>query len=193
MESGRVVVPEVPWVQTLERSFISELEFASPSGSSSFCEPPTIPPEFIELLPVAAYACDSSGRILWFNRRAAQIWGRAPSIGDSSELFCGAYRLLCGGREVRRDETPMAEAVRTGTASDRSEVVVERADGSRVCAMQHIGVIKDGDGRVVAAINCFHESSPHQAGHVACENEESLEFIESDVRWAMNIAAADAV
>ena len=86
----------------------------------------------------------------------------------------------------------MAKAVRTGAALDRCEVVIERADGSRVCAMQHIGVVKDGDGRVVAAINCFHESSPHQVSDVGYDDEESLAFIENDVRWAMNIAAADA-
>jgi hypothetical protein len=192
VENSLVAVSEVPWVATLERSFKDEIDYASPPRPCSFAQPLTIPSEFIEFLPVAAYACDSSGRILWFNRRAAQMWGRTPLIGDSSELFCGAYRLLHGGREVPRDETPMAAAVRTGAASDRSEVVIERADGSRICAVQHIGVVKDDDGRVVAAINCFHERGLHQASDAGYASEEGLDFIESDVRWAMNMAAADA-
>jgi PAS domain-containing protein len=33
----------------------------------------------IEQLPVAAYACDSAGRILWFNTQASELWGRVPA------------------------------------------------------------------------------------------------------------------
>ena len=58
------------------------------------------PPRFLELLPVAVYACDAAGRVLWFNKRAADLWGRAPRIGDDAELFCGSHRLYFGGREI---------------------------------------------------------------------------------------------
>jgi hypothetical protein len=51
------------------------------------------PPDFIELLPLAAYSCDASGRVLWFNRRAVALWGREPRLGDDTELFCGSYKL----------------------------------------------------------------------------------------------------
>src|SRR5437868_263196 len=40
------------------------------------------PPDFLELLPLAIYACDADGRILWFNSRASELWGRRPAIGD---------------------------------------------------------------------------------------------------------------
>jgi PAS domain-containing protein len=45
----------------------------------------TAPREFVELLPVAAYACDRDGRVLWFNSLAERLWGRAPRIGDLTE------------------------------------------------------------------------------------------------------------
>src|SRR3546814_9823092 len=32
------------------------------------------PPEIIDMLPAATYACDAAGRVLWFNRRAAELW-----------------------------------------------------------------------------------------------------------------------
>ena len=51
------------------------------------------PSELIEMLPVAAYACDAAGRVLWFNKRAVELWGRAPRIGDDAELFCGSFKL----------------------------------------------------------------------------------------------------
>jgi PAS domain-containing protein len=77
------------------------------------------PPEFMELLPVAAYACDGDGRVLWFNRLAERLWGRAPRIGDPTERFCGSYRLHFDGREISRAETPMAHALSTGERVDR--------------------------------------------------------------------------
>src|SRR5882724_8184109 len=42
-----------------------------------------------ELGPVAVYSCDASGLIQQFNRRAAELWGRAPVRGDTHERFCG--------------------------------------------------------------------------------------------------------
>ena len=84
------------------------------------------PPEFVELLPVAAYACDRDGRVLWFNSLAERLWGRAPRLGDLTERFCGSYRLFFGGREIAREETPMAHALATGEAVRGAEGIVER-------------------------------------------------------------------
>jgi PAS domain-containing protein len=70
--------------------------------------------EFVEQLPIAICACDAQGRILWFNSRATELWGRSPRIGDDSELFCGSYKRVFDGRPISRDQTPMAEVLRTG-------------------------------------------------------------------------------
>ncbi|MBS0273257.1 MAG: PAS domain S-box protein [Proteobacteria bacterium] len=94
----------------------------------------------------------------WFNHRAAQLWGRVPSIGDDTELFCGSFKLYdLQGAIVQREETPMAYALRTGEAVHGREAVVERPDGSRVAVMAHIDPIKDADGNLLGAINCFHD------------------------------------
>ena len=69
---------------------------------------------FVEQLPVSAYACDARGRILWFNSRAAEFWGRSPRIRDDTELFCDSYRLFLDGQPISREQTPMAEVLRTG-------------------------------------------------------------------------------
>lgn len=116
------------------------------------------PSEFVECLPIAVYACDAEGRVRWFNQRAAQLWGRSPSIGDDTELFCGSFKLYdLGGGGIRREETPMAYVLRTGEPVHGREAVVERPDGTRIFAMVHIDPIKDADGRLMGAINCFHD------------------------------------
>jgi PAS domain S-box-containing protein len=123
-------------------------------GPLMWRNPPT---EFLEQLPVAAYACDAGGRILWFNSGAAELWGRSPRIGDDSELFCGSYKLFFDGRLISRQQTPMAEVLRTGKSVRGVEGRVERPDGSHISAVVHIQPILDEDGNVVGAINCFHE------------------------------------
>jgi PAS domain S-box-containing protein len=118
------------------------------------------PSEFVEFLPIAVYTCDAEGRVCWFNQRAAELWGRSPRVGDATELFCGSFKLYdLQGAVVRREETPMAYVLRTGEAVHGQEAVVERPDGSRVFAMVHIDPIKDADGNLVGAINCFHDTS----------------------------------
>ena len=111
----------------------------------------------IEHLPVAIYACDAGGRILWFNSRAAALWGRSPRIGDDSELFCGSYKLFLDGQPISREQTPMAEVLRTGVPIRGMEGRVERPDGSCVWTVVHVAPIRDEDGKLEGAINCFHE------------------------------------
>lgn len=116
------------------------------------------PPPFIELLPVAAFACDALGRICWFNSRAAALWGRHPATGEHGERFSGAHRLLDhDGRALRRDRSPTARVLKTGRAVAGEEVRLERPDGSQAVAMIHIDPLRDASGSVVGAISCFHE------------------------------------
>jgi PAS domain S-box-containing protein len=114
-------------------------------------------PAFLAQLPIAIHACDAEGRILWFNSRAADLWGRAPRVGDDSELFCGCYKLFLDGRPISREQTPMAEVLRTGTPVRGLEGRLERPDGSHIWATIHIAPVFDEDGVLAGAINCFHE------------------------------------
>jgi PAS domain S-box-containing protein len=132
-----------------------------------------VSPDFIEKLPIAIYACDAQGRILWFNSRASELWGRAPRIGDDAEAFCGSYRCYLNGREISRQETPMATVLRTGVPIGGAEGEVERPDGSRIWATVYIDPVKDENGRVIGAINCFCETTAtHITSEVAARRAE---------------------
>ena len=121
-------------------------------------------PDFLELLPIAVYACDADGRILWFNRRAADLWGREPLIGDDSEKYCGSYKLYFGGKFTPPEQCPMAAVLKTRVPICGAEGRIERPDGSSVWAMVHIEPVEDDAGTVVGAINCFHETTAsHQS------------------------------
>lgn len=110
----------------------------------------------LNLLPVGVYSCDGEGRITAFNRRAAEIWGREPLIGDAQELFCGSFKVfLPDGTPITRDQTPMAMALRTGQSFRDVEAIVERPDGSRIWAAVNIDPLFDDAGRIIGAVNCF--------------------------------------
>ena len=116
-------------------------------------------PDFIDLLPLAIYACDAEGRILWFNSRAVEMWGREPRLNDDADKFCGSYKLYFGGRETPLPECPMAHALRTGQSVRGVEGKIERPDGSSTWATVYIEPIEDSDGSILGAVNCFHETT----------------------------------
>ncbi len=107
----------------------------------------------IEALPLAAYAFDTSGRIRGFNRRARELWGRAPNIGDDVELFWGSFKLHMSGEPLADGETPMAYVLRTGMPLRDKEASVERPDRTRVVCVMHIDPVRDYDGALIGAIN----------------------------------------
>jgi len=47
----------------------------------------------IEALPEAIYLTDASGRITFYNQRAAELWGREPQLGVDDQRFCGSLQL----------------------------------------------------------------------------------------------------
>lgn len=108
------------------------------------------------LIPAAVYTCDAEGRITYFNRRAAELWGREPRLGDDQEKFCGSFRLWKpDGTLLRHEDCPMADAVRDGRAARNLEVVIEQPSGRRIVANVNIDPLFDVEGRLVGAINAF--------------------------------------
>jgi PAS domain S-box-containing protein len=121
-----------------------------------------IPPldlALLDQLPAAVYCCDAPhGTIRWFNRLAADLWGRAPVAGDADERFCGSLRLFHpDGTPLAHADTPMASVLRGGEAVQGQEVMVERPDGSRITVSVHISPILDAMCRVTGAVNVFHD------------------------------------
>jgi PAS domain S-box-containing protein len=68
----------------------------------------------LNLMPAAVYACDADGRITFYNRRAAELWGREPRLNDDHSKFCAAYRCWFNGNVLAPENTPMAIAVHEG-------------------------------------------------------------------------------
>ena len=117
-----------------------------------------LPARLFEQLPFAIYVCDRNGLVLRYNRRAAELWGRSPKPGDPNERFCGSYRMFHpDGSLLPHHQCPMADVLRTGISVREQEVHIERPDGLRGVALVDIEAIKDTDGNIVGAVNCFQD------------------------------------
>ncbi len=125
-------------------------------------KPATGPPSKSELeyrlllqkLPAAAYTCDCDGQITFFNERAAQLWGRTPKLNSPSERFCGSYRLFtAAGAPLEHSRCWMALTLKENREYNGEEILVERADGSRLAVLAHANPIHDELGNLTGAVN----------------------------------------
>ena len=112
-----------------------------------------------DLVPVALYTCDAKGLIQEYNQHAVELWGREPKRNHPSEKFCGSPKIFYpDGRPMRHDNCPMARTLRGEklTAADL-EIVVERSSGARRNVLVSPTALRNGQGKIIGAINCLHD------------------------------------
>lgn len=156
-----------------------------------------LPPRLFEQLPFAVYVCDRDGLVLRYNHRAAELWGRAPRLGDPNERFCGSYRMFRpDGSLLPHHECPMADVLRTGVCVRQQEVHIERPDGSRGIALVDIDAIKESDGAIVGAVNCFQDVTERkqkdkQLATLAREVQHRSRNLLATVQAAVHLSQSD--
>jgi PAS domain S-box-containing protein len=108
--------------------------------------------DVLDALPCAVYITDAEGRINYFNKAAADLWGVEPEIGKSE--FCGSWRLYWpDGRPLPHDECPMALALKEKRPNRGMEAVAERPDGIRVPFIAYPTPLYDFAGEMTGAVN----------------------------------------
>jgi PAS domain S-box-containing protein len=128
--------------------------------------------DILDLLPMAAYVVRADGVVVWYNARAAELWGRKPRVGDTDERFCGAHTLYYpDGSHMAHCDTPVALALTNGTSVHEEEVVIGRPDGSRVHVSVHIDPIRNPtDGRIIGVVNYFADLTERKRQEAEREN-----------------------
>src|SRR5215207_11111611 len=122
----------------------------------------------LEKLPAGAYTCDPEGLITYFNRHAVQLWGRAPTLNDPVDRFCGSFKLFSpDGSPIAHDQCWMALALKNDKEYNRREIVVERPDGKRLTALAHANPIYDESGNLHGAVNVLVDISERKRAEEA--------------------------
>ena len=129
----------------------------------------------VEVMPVAVYVCDTSGNIQNYNNRAVELWGREPQLGDPAQRYCGSLRLYSAdGTLVPHHESKMAEVLRTGIEARDLEVLIERPDGSCITVLVNIVPLRNGDGELIGAMNCFQDITDRKRAEERLQRSERL-------------------
>lgn len=136
----------------------------------------------LDMLPVATYICDAKGAILQFNRRAVEIWGRAPQPGQTIEQFADDMQLCeIDGRPV--DRALPTQVLTTGQPVRDVERLFERSDGRRLVISTTIDPLRNARGEVFGAIGCFIDITERKSMDVALE-QSRLNALEQEQRLA---------
>lgn len=123
---------------------------------------------FLDKLPAAAYTCDASGLITYFNEQALKLWGRAPRLNDPVDRFCGSFKLFAtDGSPISHDRCWMALALETAEEYNGHEIVVERPDGRRITALAHANPLRDDSGKLLGAVNVLVDISDRKLAEQA--------------------------
>jgi len=135
--------------------------------------------ELLEALPVAVYTTDAQGRITFYNRAAAALWGHNPALGSSQ--WCGSWRLYWpDGRPMRHDQCPMAIALKEGREVRGVEAIAERPDGTRVRFRPYPTPLREPSGALIGAINLLMDITEEHDAHLESERLAAIVLSSDD-------------
>ncbi|TDQ28940.1 PAS domain-containing sensor histidine kinase [Zeaxanthinibacter enoshimensis] len=141
--------------------------------------------DILDNVPAAIYTCDTQGRVTYFNKAAAELWGREPEL--HKDLWCGSWKIFTTeGENLPLDDCPMAIVLKNEATIPPQEIVVERPDGKRRNVMVHPKMLYDANGTAIGAINMLQDITEKKKQEVALKLSESnyrklAEYLEKKV------------
>ena len=112
----------------------------------------------LNLLPYAVYVCDAEGKIINYNRKAIELWGRTPTKENKDERFSGAYKNYHpDGNYMPHQESACCLSLKDGLPREDVEVIIERPDFSRKIIKINMVAVKDERGNIMGVIVCFYD------------------------------------
>jgi PAS domain S-box-containing protein len=114
------------------------------------------PTALIDNLPVGIYTCDRDGKLIQFNRRAAEFWGLTPEIGICRYSGC-ARAFDPSGEELTPERMAMAEVLRTAKPVRDREAIIEKPNGERITVLANVDPLFDEQGNLLGGVNCFQD------------------------------------
>jgi PAS domain S-box-containing protein len=137
--------------------------------------------DILELLPIAVCICDLEGRIVQYNSRAVEIWGRTPKPGETHDDFTADSKFY-NPEGQRLPASRLHQVLETGRALRNAEVLVEKSDGTRIAVLLNIDPLTDAHGAMVGLVNCFQDVTERKQVHEALtQSQQNLR--QQEERW----------
>ena len=159
----------------VSRHFMSVLEAPTSTrrGSRTASEEGEQYRALLEAIGVAVYTTDAAGVITFYNRAAAELWGREPEVGKDE--WCGSWKIyhLDGTTIMPHGECPMAICLKENRSVRGAEAIAERPDGSRVYFQPFPTPLRDDSGRLVGAINVLVDITERKRAEEELRDGES--------------------
>jgi diguanylate cyclase (GGDEF)-like protein/PAS domain S-box-containing protein len=111
----------------------------------------------LDSLQAGVYLVDRDRKILFWNAGAERLTGylRQDTLGRSSrEDFLG--HIDNDNNEMNGEEAPLETALRNSKAID-AQISVRHKNGHRIPMRLHAAPIRNGNGKVIGAVESFHE------------------------------------
>src|SRR5580693_8063609 len=135
----------------------------------------------LDAIPTALCVCTAEGALIRYNRRAVELWGRAPRLGDPNEQRgSGFRRYQADGAPLPFTATPVAKVLRSGRPIVGAEVVIEQPDGTRVPVLMNVAPLKSRSGRPQGAVCSFQALTERK------RIEEALRTSEAELQSVIN-------
>lgn len=138
--------------------------------------------DILELIPVAVCICDLQGRIVQYNRRAAEIWGRVPNLGETHENFTRDAKFFSAEGQLL-PESRLNFVLKTGQPRRDEEVVVHQPNGNRRTAILNIEPLLDSRGQIVGVVNVFQDITERNRVLKALEQSQQ-DLRQQQERWS---------
>lgn len=129
----------------------------------------------VQALPVGVWVTDAGGRILMKNEQADHIW-----VGDAPlSASIDGYREYPSwdavtGRQIEREEYPLAVTLRTGLPVAPVEHDIRRIDGSQGTVLVSARPIKNEEGRVTGAVAINVDITERKKMEIILQQREAL-------------------
>jgi len=141
----------------------------------------------IQGLPAAVYTCDNKGNILLYNQAALELWGGQPPSGP--DALHSTWKIFDkDGNPLKKEDCPVALTL-TGETMPRTEIIIERQDGSRRNIIFHPQPIFDESGNIDGAVNMLLDITEQKnAQRALIESEKKLRLLSDAVPQLVWIA-----
>jgi PAS domain S-box-containing protein len=141
-------------------------------------------------------------RIIANSKLAQELLGRPSEslVGMTSSDYVQSYGVFLadGVTRLTLEQLPLYRATRYGETIRDEECIIERPDGTRIIASANVVPIRDSQGQIIGAINCWRDITNRKQMEEALRQRETelrlitdtlpvlISFVDSEQRYRFN-------